>query len=76
MRGNKVLLVLHPAELLSFELTRLLDLSTFFLEASMSLLIRIIQVLHVLLALACGMVVDLKRSLGAHEVRISLRMVA
>lgn len=76
VRSDQVFLVLLPAKLLSFEFTRLLDLLAFFLEASMRLLVRIVQVLHELLALACGMVIDFERSLRAHEIRVGLGVVS
>ena len=76
VRGDQVLFVLLPTELFSLEFTCFLDLLALFLEASMRLLIRLVQVLHKLLALTSGMVINLEGSLRAHEIRISLRVVA
>ena len=73
---EQVFLVLLPTKLFSLELTRLLDLLALLLEASMCLLVRLGQVLHELLALGGCMIVDFEGSLGAHEIWISLRMVA
>lgn len=57
---EQVFLVLLPTKLFSLELTRLLNLLTLLLEASMSLLVRLGQVLHELLTLRGGMIIDLE----------------
>lgn len=69
---EQVFLVFLPAKLFSLELTRLLNLLTLLLEASMCLLVSLGQVLHELLTLRSGMIINLEGSLRAHEVWISL----
>ena len=71
----KVFFVLLPSELLPFELPDVLELLALLLEALVSLLVSLGEILNVVLTLGLGMVVDFEGTLGAHKVWVSLTVV-
>ena len=75
MNSDHVLLLFLPVELLTLEFTRILNLLALLLEPLMGKVINFLDIVDVLFAFMLSMVINLERSLGSHEVRISLRVV-
>jgi len=75
VRGDHVLLLLLPAELVLLELTHLLQLVALAEEPVVGLLVGVLQVLHVLLPLHLSVVVHLEWALGTQEIRVCLVVV-
>ena len=75
MYGNQILLLLLPIELFAFKLARIFDFLAFFLESLVGHIVNFLNVMDVLLSFMLSMIINLKRPLRSHKIRISLRMI-
>ena len=75
MHRDHVLLLFLPVELLTLEFTRIFNLLAFLLESLMGKIVNFLNIVYVLFALVLGMVINLERSLGSHEVWVCLGMI-
>ena len=75
VRSNYVLFLLLPPKLFFFEVSDVFYFLAFLHEAFVGLLVDFLKVLDVLLALGLGVVVHFERTLGPHEIWVSVMVV-
>ena len=75
VRSNYVLFFLLPPKLFFFEVSDVFYFLAFLHKALVGLLVDFLKVLYVLLALGLGVVVHFERTLGPHEIWVSVMVV-
>ena len=75
VNGYNVLLLFLPPKLLSFKVSYVFDFVTLFLKPLVCLIINLLQILNILLSLNFRMVINLKRSLRPHKIRIGIIVI-
>jgi hypothetical protein len=75
VNGYNVLLLFLPPKLLSFKVSYVFDFVALFLKPLVRLIINLLQILNILLSLNFCMVINLKRSLRSHKIRIGIIVI-